>query len=47
MKKLEFFLSLSVLMGVLSSCTTDVDIYAEYKDIAIVFAMLNPRADTN
>ena len=47
MKKLEFFLSLSVLMGVLSSCTTDVDVYAEYKDIAIVFAMLNPRADTN
>ena len=47
MKKLELFLSLSVLMGVFSSCTTDVDIYAEYKDIAIIFAMLNPRADTN
>ena len=47
MKKIELFLSLSVLMGVFSSCTTDVDIYAEYKDIAVVFAMLNPRADTN
>ena len=32
---------------VFNSCSTDVDIYAEYQDIPIVYAMLNPKADTN
>ena len=32
---------------VFNSCSTKVDLYAEYKDIPIVYAMLNPKSDTN
>lgn len=30
-----------------ASCTTDVDIYADYKDMAIIYSMLDYRSDTN
>mgnify|MGYP002521589348 CR=1 FL=1 len=30
-----------------ASCSTDVEIYADYKDVAIIYGMLNHRADTN
>lgn len=47
MKTYRFILILSLFTIVLSACSTDVDLYADYKDIPIVYAMLNPKADTN
>ena len=47
MKKL--FLSLSVLAVVLgfNACSTDVDLYADYKDIPIIYGLLDASLDTN
>ena len=36
-----------VAVVVFGSCSTDVDIYADYKDTAILYGLLNARADTN
>lgn len=47
MKYSRFILVFSLFIGVFYSCSTDVDLYADYKDVAIIYAMLNPRADTN
>ena len=47
MKTSFFVLVFTLFAAALSSCTTDVDLYADYKDITIVYAMLNPKADTN
>ena len=47
MKKLQIFLSTIIMIGIFASCSTKVDIYADYKDVAIIYAMLNPRSDTN
>ena len=47
MKNTHFILFLSAFIFVFNSCSTDVDLYAEYQDIPIVYAMLNPKADTN
>lgn len=47
MKKLYFILILSFLIACFSSCSTHVDLYADYKDVPIVYAMLNYQADTN
>ena len=47
MKNVRFILILSTLIAVFNSCSTDVDLYADYKDIAIVYAVLDARADTN
>ena len=47
MKHTRFILVLSCFILIFNSCSTDVDLYADYKDIAIVYAMLNPKADTN
>ena len=47
MKYSRFILIFSLFIGVFYSCSTDVDLYADYKDVAIIYAMLNPRADTN
>ena len=47
MKKLRFILVFISFISVLASCSTDVDMYAEYKDVPIIYAMLNARADTN
>lgn len=47
MKKL--FLSLSVLAVVLgfNACSTDVDLYADYKDTPIIYGLLDASVDTN
>ena len=47
MKKL--FFSLSLLAGLIgfNACNTDVDLYADYKDIPVVYGLLNAVADTN
>lgn len=42
-----FILILSFLIACFSSCSTRVDLYADYNDVPIVYAMLNSRADTN
>lgn len=47
MRNFRSILILSTLIAVFNSCSTDVDLYADYKDIAIVYAMLDARADTN
>jgi hypothetical protein len=47
MKKL--FLSLSLLAGLVffNACTTDVELYSEYKDIPIIYGLLDASQDTN
>ena len=47
MKNIRFILILCISITIFCSCSTDVDIYTEYHDIPIVYAMLNPKADTN
>ena len=47
MKIIRFILFLYIFIAVLSSCSTDVDLYADHKDTAIIYAMLNYKADTN
>ena len=34
-------------LSIFGSCSTDVDIYADYKDTAVVYGLINARADTN
>ena len=46
MKKTRIFLFCTMLLGLLASCSTDVDLYADYKDVSIIYAMIDPRADT-
>ena len=37
----------TLFIAVFTSCSTDVEMYAEYKDVPIIYAMLDSRADTN
>ncbi|MDP3463494.1 MAG: hypothetical protein Q8S18_11950 [Bacteroidales bacterium] len=46
MRKLLLFLICLSLSVSFLSCSTDVDIYAEYKDISIVYGMIEPESDT-
>ena len=47
MKKL--FLSLSALacLAYFSACSTDVDLYADYKDIPVIYGLVDASQDTN
>jgi hypothetical protein len=47
MKTRLFFFSLLTVLAIFSACSTDVDIYADYKDVPIVYGLLDYRADTN
>lgn len=47
MKKIQLFLTMSVLFGFLASCSTDVELYADYKDIPVIYGLLNATEDTN
>ena len=47
MKIIHFILVLFYFILAFTSCHADVDLYADYKDVPIVYAMLNPSADTN
>lgn len=47
MKKLHIILSLTLMAGVWASCSTKVDLYADYKDIPIVYGLLDATQDTN
>ncbi len=47
MKKL--FLSFSLLAALIgfNACSTDVELYADYKDIPVIYGLLNATEDTN
>ena len=46
--KTYYFIPIFILFSaVFTSCSTDVDLYADYKDEAIIYAMLDSRIDTN
>ena len=47
MKLSYFILIFALFIAVFASCNTDVDLYADYKDVPIIYAMLDSRADTN
>lgn len=46
MKLLKPFFSLLILFAIFSSCSTDVDIYADYEDISIVYGLMDSSDDT-
>lgn len=45
--KNPFFAILVALPMFLGSCSTKVDLYADYKDVAVIYALIDPQADTN
>lgn len=47
MKKQIFPIPLLVSLTLFNACSSDVELYADYKDVAIIYAMLDHRADTN
>lgn len=46
-KIITHILSFVLLANVFISCSTDVDLYADYKDITVVYGLLDPGKDTN
>lgn len=48
MKKHELLFIALILFGIgFQSCHSDVDLYADYKDITVVYGLLDPTKDTN
>ncbi|MBO4328184.1 MAG: hypothetical protein J5831_02095 [Bacteroidales bacterium] len=48
MKKLfSLLIALVAMAAAFQACSTDVDIYADYKDITIIYGLLDPNQDTN
>lgn len=47
MKKLFLSLSLLASLFFFNACTTDVELYADYKDIPIIYGLLDASQDTN
>ena len=47
MKKLFLSLSLLAAVMVFNACSTDVELYADYKDIPIIYGLLDASQDTN
>ena len=47
MKKLFLSLSLLASLAFFNACTTDVELYADYKDIPVVYGLLDASKDTN
>jgi len=47
MKKLVLSLSLLALFLGFNACSTDVELYADYKDIPVVYGLLDASQDTN
>ena len=46
MKTLKFHLVLIVLLG-LAACSTDVDLFTDYREIPVVYGLIDVKADTN
>ncbi|MBR1514050.1 MAG: DUF4249 family protein [Bacteroidales bacterium] len=47
MKKLLLSVSLLACLACFNACSTDVDLYADYKDIPVVYGLLDASQDTN
>lgn len=47
MKKLPFFLSLSLILGVFASCNSRLELYADYKDVPVIYGLIDATQDTN
>ena len=47
MKKLFLTLSVLACMAMFNACSTDVELYADYKDIPVIYGLLDATADTN
>ena len=47
MKFIRSIIFLSCFICIFASCSTEVDLYADYKDVPIIYGMLNSRTDTN
>ena len=47
MKTVRVILVAVLFIAALASCSTDVDLYADYKDVAIIYGLLDYQADTN
>jgi hypothetical protein len=47
MKKLLFSLSALACLVLFNACNTKVDLYADYKDIPVIYGLLDVSADTN
>ena len=47
MKKILFAIVLISGFSILNNCTTDFDLYAEYKDITVVYGLLDTSDDTS
>ena len=47
MKKIQIILSLTLLLGIFASCSSKVDLYADYKDIPVIYGLLDATLDTN
>ena len=46
--KTYYHLILFVFFGAFfASCSTDVEMYTDYKDVAIIYGLLNYQSDTN
>lgn len=47
MKKLLLSLSLLASLAFFNACSTDVELYADYKDIPVIYGLLDASQDTN
>ena len=47
MKKLFFALSLLACVTLFNACSTDVELYADYKDIPVIYGLIDVTSDTN
>lgn len=47
MKKLFLSLSLLACMAFFNACSTDVELYADYKDIPVIYGLIDATMDTN
>ena len=47
MKKLFFVFSLLACLAMFNACSTDVELYADYKDIPVIYGLINSSIDTN
>ena len=47
MKNMRFILILSCFIFVFNACSTDVDLYTDFKDVTIVYGVLDVANDTN
>ena len=47
MKKTFFSLFMLVLMGFMAACNTRVDLYADYKEVPVVYGLIDATQDTN